>query len=306
MLAIVIPYYKLSYFDTTLESLVNQSDQRFKVYIGDDNSPEDPRCLLEIYAGKLNFVYHRFDTNLGKTSLTQQWERCVSLSNDEDWIMILGDDDCIGQNCVEDFYKNIEKIISKKHNVVRFASIEIDENDKAISKIYQHPKLEKATDSFFRKIRNKTRSSLSEYIFNRKVYQKYGFFNYDLAWYSDDRAWLEFSESNFIYTINSSQIKFRLSNQNISRATYKIHEKNQIKLQFFNFLIFDFLKNFNRYQRKYLLLHYEQLIYKNQRLKFRIWFSIFLLFFKNFYIIQSIKFTRRVLIHLNKKNAATS
>lgn len=41
MLAIVIPYYKLTFFEETLQSLANQSDKRFKVYIGDDASPED-------------------------------------------------------------------------------------------------------------------------------------------------------------------------------------------------------------------------------------------------------------------------
>jgi hypothetical protein len=46
MLAIIIPYYKLTYFEATLQSLANQSDKRFKVYIGDDASPEDCKHLI--------------------------------------------------------------------------------------------------------------------------------------------------------------------------------------------------------------------------------------------------------------------
>lgn len=38
MLAIIIPYYKFTFFEATLQSLANQTDQRFKVYIGDDAS----------------------------------------------------------------------------------------------------------------------------------------------------------------------------------------------------------------------------------------------------------------------------
>lgn len=41
MLAIIIPYYKFTFFEATLQSLANQTDQRFKVYIGDDASLED-------------------------------------------------------------------------------------------------------------------------------------------------------------------------------------------------------------------------------------------------------------------------
>ena len=55
MLAIVIPYYKLTFFEATLNSLANQTDQRFKVYIGDDASKEDTTIILEKYKGKFNY-----------------------------------------------------------------------------------------------------------------------------------------------------------------------------------------------------------------------------------------------------------
>ncbi len=58
MLAIVIPYYKLTFLEATLLSLANQTDQRFKVYIGDDASPEDCTPLLEKYRGQ--FYCHQF------------------------------------------------------------------------------------------------------------------------------------------------------------------------------------------------------------------------------------------------------
>jgi len=56
MLAIVIPYYKLTFFEATLQSLADQTDKRFKVYIGDDASPENPSRLLERYQGKFDFL----------------------------------------------------------------------------------------------------------------------------------------------------------------------------------------------------------------------------------------------------------
>ena len=52
MLAIVIPYYKYTFFEETLLSLQNQTNKKFNVYIGDDASPENPldltvQCLFE-------------------------------------------------------------------------------------------------------------------------------------------------------------------------------------------------------------------------------------------------------------------
>ena len=51
MLAIVIPYYKIIFFEKTLESLAKQTDKRFHVYIGDDGSPNAPLELLKKYEG---------------------------------------------------------------------------------------------------------------------------------------------------------------------------------------------------------------------------------------------------------------
>ena len=47
MLAIIIPYFKLTFFEETLKSLASQTSKRFKVYIGDDASPEGPSNWLE-------------------------------------------------------------------------------------------------------------------------------------------------------------------------------------------------------------------------------------------------------------------
>ena len=91
MLAIVIPYYKLTFFEATLQSLADQTDKRFMVYIGDDASLESPDDLLEKYQQKFDFEYYRFEENLGGTSLVKQWERCIAMTKDEEWVMILGD-----------------------------------------------------------------------------------------------------------------------------------------------------------------------------------------------------------------------
>ncbi|TDE04579.1 glycosyltransferase family 2 protein [Flavobacterium hiemivividum] len=305
MISIIIPFYKFTFFEETLQSLVNQTDKRFKVYIGDDASPENPAALLDKYNGQLDLIYQRFETNLGGISLVQQWDRCIALSADEEWLMILGDDDVLSSHCIEEFYKNQEEIKKNNCNVIRFATIEIDGDSKIISKEYTHPKLEKATDSLYRKFFKKSRGSLSEQIFKRKAYDKHGFFNYGLAWYADDRAWLEFSESHSIYTINSAVVNFRISNENISRGGYKQKEKQDVKFQFFNFLIFSFLEKFDKEQKKYFLLEYELMVYKIRKATFRFWFSLFLLILKNINLTQAIKFSRRYLIHLNK-NATTT
>ncbi|NBL64833.1 glycosyltransferase [Flavobacterium sp. NST-5] len=210
MLAIVIPYYKLTFFEETLQSLADQTNKRFKVYIGDDASPENPEIALKKFEGQFDFIYHRFKSNLGGTSLTQQWERCIALIDDEEWVNILGDDDVLGKNVVEEFYKNEQ--LRKKSNVCRFASVKIDENSNAFSEIYTHPQFETRYDFLERK----TRSSLSEYFFRISELSQSGFKSFPLGWYSDILAVLEVAGSKQIFTCNDAVIYIRISRISIS------------------------------------------------------------------------------------------
>lgn len=299
MLAIIIPYFKHTFFEETLQSLANQTDQRFKVYIGDDSSREKPAALLGKYKGKFDFEYYRFEDNLGGTSLTQQWERCIALSADEEWIMILGDDDELGEHCIADFYENLAMIITAKSNVVRYATYINDVVQLKLSDLYTHPELEKATDFLFRRISNQTRSSLSEYIFTRASFEKYGFVDYHLAWHSDDRAWLEFSENSPIFSINSSIVNFRLSNENISRPNYRTKEKLEAKVAFSKFVLEHYFINFNKVQKKVFLLQYEQLVYKSNMVTMNFIVLLSKLFILNHGFIASMKFLRRVFIKKN-------
>lgn len=300
MLAIVIPYYKLVFFRETLESLANQTDKRFNVYIGDDASPENPQELLEAYRDKITFTYTHFNENLGSISLVKQWQRCIDLVQDEKWIMILGDDDVLTDNTVASWYRNYEQF-KDKANVVKFATKLIFQENATTSEPYLHPVWEKATDSYFRKFKALTRSSLSEYIFAKKAYDEHGFYDYPLAWYSDDSAWIAFSEQKEIYCINESLIMIRLSEINISGKKDNIALKMKAKEQFFKDFILERLSDFNKKQRLELLLAYEVAI-KDQRNPIgKEWLTLGYYYLINFNGLALLKFIRRFFISTFKK-----
>jgi glycosyltransferase involved in cell wall biosynthesis len=274
MLAIVIPYYKLVFFKEALQSLANQTDKRFKVYIGDDASPESPSDLLDKFQGKVDFVYHQFETNLGGTSLSQQWERCIALSGNEQWLMILGDDDVLGENVVEQFYLHLPEFQSKS-NVVRYASQLVYESEKTKSKVYTNPVWESATDAFYRKFMRIAMSSLSEYVFSRKAFEKYGFQDYPLAWNSDDRAWLDFSEDKPIYSINESVVYPRMSAENITGRRDNLTLKNKSSAAFYHYLILEKLKHYTKYQSIKIVRKYYFELKKVKSLGIKDWIFIF-------------------------------
>jgi glycosyltransferase involved in cell wall biosynthesis len=293
-LAIVIPYYKLTFFEETLQSLAIQTDKRFKVYIGDDASPENPTNLLDKYQDKFDLVYHRFESNLGGISLTQQWERCIALSDHEKWIMILGDDDFLGTNVIEQFYNRLSEFQSKT-NVVRFASQLVYEIDHSKSKVYTHPLWELATDAFYRKFRRVTMSSLSEYVFKRAAFEKHGFYDYPLAWNSDDRAWLDFSEDHPIYSINESVVYPRMSVINITGKRDNLELKNQSSVAFYRYLIQDKLKEFNKYDRIKIIRKYYFELKKIKVLNVKDWIFIIKHYLGNWNVLAIKYFLKKYL-----------
>lgn len=297
MIAIIIPYFKLTFFEATLQSLANQTDKRFKVYIGDDASPDDCALVLNQFIGQFDLTYHRFETNIGGASLTQQWERCIALINDEDWLMILGDDDVLGENVVASFYRNLEEINRNGSQVIRFASRYIDEFQKPLKGYpdYFNPKLEKSEDSFYRNLLGQSRSSLSEYTFSKTSFRKFGFYNYPLAWHSDDRAWLEFTDGNEIYSINEAIVEVRVTQESITGKKDNEIVKQKTRAQFYEFILSENQFNFTRKQNINILLYYGILIQNQKPLSITKVSFIFISLIKLLSFYNALRFVRRII-----------
>ena len=86
-LAIVIPYYKIDFFEEVLKSIASQTDKRFTLYIGNDASPDNPLQLIEKYFPEGNYHYFDYQENLGGKNLAMQWERILE-NVKEEWFQI--------------------------------------------------------------------------------------------------------------------------------------------------------------------------------------------------------------------------
>lgn len=219
-LAIIIPAYKSTFLAAALDSIAAQTCQDFTLYIGDDCSPNHLEEIVDRYRDKINLVYKRFDTNLGGKDLVAQWERCIDMSQEEEWIWLFSDDDVMEKNCVEEFYKL--PIDIRNNYIVHFNVITIDEFKGGQKK--KNPKFPQfLTDFEFisLKTKGKINSYVVEYIFPMKVYRQCnGFQNFDLAWGADILTWMKFAGGcKGIYSIedkNDSSVEWRSSSVNIS------------------------------------------------------------------------------------------
>jgi len=231
VLAIVIPAYKSRFFDAALNSIANQTDQRFRVYVCDDGSPEDLKSICDQYIGKIDIIYHRFPDNIGRRDLVAHWNRSVGRANEE-WIWLFSDDDRMAPGAVAAFYDALGQTNSQ-YDLYRFNIEMIDANDQVIGVKESHPVLESAYDFLKSRMQSRALSAAVEYIFKKSVFlSNEGFVNFPMAYCSDDASWIAFAGKKPIYTIAPEKVYWRASGINISSGKGHAYPKATALLQF--------------------------------------------------------------------------
>ncbi len=290
-LAIIIPYYKLAFFKEALLSIKNQTDSRYRLYIGNDNSPNDPDEIInEIFGDSEIVSYKKFDDNLGALQLTQQWQRCIDMSQ-EPYVWLFSDDDIMPPDSVERFYKFIEA--EPKADLVRFDLHIIDDKGLVISSISSYPLHETAAEFTKRRMRGQCISAACEYIFTKAVYLRHGGFeNFPVGWASDDATWIKFGTQTGIYTIPGQPVLWRFGGVSISSDTKNKAEKTKAALMFVKFV------RDKGYADKQLQLYwlFLQLRVLKYPIALRVKFFLNLISIKMFSFIDIVKFAGNLIV----------
>ncbi len=216
LLAIVIPAYKLRHLARALDCIAAQTDGRFRVYVGDDSSPEDiAGCVENCAIPKDKLVYHRFESNLGGTSLIKQWDRCVRLCT-EPWVWLFSDDDEMEPGCVAAFHAALKET-DGAFDLYRFNVVVVDERGVFLDFCPPHPEVESVLDYTYFFVMGVRRITQQEAIFRRRRYEEIGGVpDYPMAWYSDSAFAMRCGAATGIRTISGPKVRFRLGGENIS------------------------------------------------------------------------------------------
>lgn len=228
-LAIIIPAYKGEFFFPCLESISNQSNKGFTVYVFDDQSPDDLSPACKAFQEKMDIKYHRFNENLGRKNLPAHWARCLRKTAGEPWLWLFSDDDIMEKGCVQSFYEEARINGLDKSSVYRFPLDIIDSKGNILHSDGPWPK-HMGTDEFIEgRLNFRLTSSINEFIFSRQSFETNGFQEFPLAWCTDDAAWASFGREGGIRTLASGRVGWRSSNLNISSD--KSPETGRKKLQ---------------------------------------------------------------------------
>lgn len=219
-LAIVIPAYKLRFFQRVLDSLAAQTDKRFTLYVGIDGVDADFESVAERYADRIPMVVRRFADNMGSHDLVGQWHRCIDMIGDEEWIWLFSDDDMLQPGCVEAFYRQLES--DGSFDLYHFDVDIIDSDDRVVKSACRFPAVMDALDFLKRKNSASIDSFVVEYIFRRSAFERLGRFEqFDMAWGSDIATWAKLGRDKGIATIAGPRVLWRSSDANITPSTEK-------------------------------------------------------------------------------------
>lgn len=224
-LAIIIPAYKNEYLDKCLNSIANQTNKNFKLYIGNDGSLSDIDSIIDKYKERIDLKYKRFPENIGGSSLVKHWARCIDMIDNESWIWLFSDDDMMDADCVESFYKTYET--NQNTDVFRF-NLQVVNAAGAIERITIYPEQELPGNFLLNRFALKYDSAITNYIFSRNAYDLYGFKEFPLGWCSDDASIVNFTDKKPIITIPKSNVQWRISEGNISAVKNSAIQKQKV------------------------------------------------------------------------------
>jgi glycosyltransferase involved in cell wall biosynthesis len=212
-LAIVIPAYKSPHLAPMLESFAAQTDQRFRIYVADDGSPEPLEEIVAPYRERMDLVYHRFPENLGGTSLVAHWHRAIELST-EPWIWLFSDDDVVSPDCVAAFWNDPDRE-QRPHPLIRFNAQFIDNHGHRVpnsikSDYPRHQSWHEHMQAFTRP-HNRQLVMMQNIIFRRSLYhERGGFKDFSLGIWVDCVTWPDWAREGGILTLRGGVVSFRI------------------------------------------------------------------------------------------------
>lgn len=234
LLAVVIPAFRARHLAEAIGSLRAQTDRRFRLYVGDDGSPDELEPIVREAGAGLDLVYKRFGENLGGRDLVGQWNRCLAMTVDEPWIWLFADDDIADAGCVAAIYEGIAAS-RPETGLLRFNMRVIDDRGEVIAEPAPHPDYETGRElllAMLPKNMNARRRKFCapDHVFSRAAWlAEGGIPNFPKALFSDFAAWIAFAQAGGVRTLRGAGIRWRAHPAGTSTGLRAAHRWEWLK-----------------------------------------------------------------------------
>jgi glycosyltransferase involved in cell wall biosynthesis len=196
--SIAIPAYKVDFLAACIDSILNQTYTNFELIILDDKSPYDvPAIVSQFNDPRITFLQN--EVNVGAEKLVNNWNYCLHQS-EGDFFMMMGDDDTLEPDYLEEFLKLINKYPAL--DVYHCRANIIDNTGRKYMLSSLCPEFESVYDNIWHRITERRMQYISDFVYRSSALKAAGGFYYmPLAWGSDDvTAYIAAGQKGIAYT----------------------------------------------------------------------------------------------------------
>lgn len=224
--SITIPAYKQKYLYEAIESCLAQTYKEFELIIVDDASPEDLKSVVDRCQDS-RIRYYRNKKNCGALHVVDNWNICLGYTKG-DYVICMGDDDCLLPNCLEEYSKLIDKYpdLDIYHGMTEI----IDENGNVTNMQEARPEREGMYSMISGRLRNSRLQYIGDWLFKRTALEQLnGYVNMPMAWGSDDLTAYTIAKNKGVANTQIPVFQYRISSLTISNSG---HYREKAKIQF--------------------------------------------------------------------------
>lgn len=205
---IAIPAFKPFYLEKAIQSVIEQTFQDWELIILNDASPYNIESIVKQF-NDIRIHYYTNNTNVGAINVVDNWNKCLKLAKGE-YIMVIGDDDFLNNNNLEEYNRLISKY--PLFNIYHGRTILVDPQNKPVFLQDGRPETESLFSALWEKIAGSRQQFIGDYLFKRtSLINNGGFYKLPLAWGSDEA------------TIFKSIGNLGIANTNIPIFNYRIN-----------------------------------------------------------------------------------
>jgi glycosyltransferase involved in cell wall biosynthesis len=210
---ITIPAYKSRFLQKAIESVVAQTYKDWELIIVDDCSPENLRSIVTPFLTDRRISYYRNEKNCGVVNVIDNWNICLSHVTG-DYVICIGDDDCLLPCCLADLSKTIDKYPNL--NVYHLQTEIIDENGLVIERLEERPEREDALSLMVKRWKGR-KQFIGDFCYSRQhLVASGGYYYIPYAWGSDDITLFRAALPSGIANVSRTGFQYRENQYSIS------------------------------------------------------------------------------------------
>lgn len=230
LVSIAIPAYKRRWLKDAIESALSQDYDFIELIIVDDHSPHNLKDVVEPYLSDKRVSYHCNDTNIGKESVANNWNRCLEYVRGE-FFVLLCDDDVL----MPDFVSTLLGLAREypQCDVFHGGRMLYHEKTNYSEVSIPWPEYESFEDFVRAKAEVKRKHTITEFLYRSSSILEKKFSVFPVGYFSDDASVLRIAKKGGFASSQKNVCTIRISEEQVSSAGKYPVEKVKAAL-FFN------------------------------------------------------------------------